>query len=140
MTYDVRFGILEDLHEVSSSWDRFVPKHILEWKLQNHEIILAVENQTVVGYLRLEYLWTSYPYIGLITVDPAHRKQGIGRTLLSFLEEYLISNDIRFLYSSSQVNEAEPQDWHRHLGFVECGIINGINPGNIGEVFFVKRF
>lgn len=41
------------------------------------------------------------------------------------------------LYSSSQANEAEPQQWHRHMGFAECGIINGINDG-IGEVLFVK--
>jgi len=36
------------------------------------------------------------------------------------------------------VDEPEPQAWHRHMGFVECGIINGINENGIGEVFFRK--
>jgi len=43
------------------------------------------------------------------------------------------------LYSSSQVDEPKPQAWHRHMGFEECGVINGINQGDIGEIFFRKR-
>ena len=39
---------------------------------------------------------------------------------------------------SSQVDEAEPQAWHRHIGFVECGILAGLNEGDVGEVFYVR--
>jgi hypothetical protein len=28
--------------------------------------------------------------------------------------------------------------WHRHMGFVECGFLAGVNSGGVGEVFFVK--
>jgi len=42
------------------------------------------------------------------------------------------------LFSSSQANEPEPQAWHRHVGFEECGFIAGINEGGVGEVFFRK--
>lgn len=45
---------------------------------------------------------------------------------------------IRALYSSSQVDEGEPQAWHRHMGFVECGILAGVNEGGVGEVFYQK--
>lgn len=64
---------------------------------------------------------------------------GAGRGLLSFLEAHLRAGGHAALYSSSQVNEAEPQAWHRHMGFAECGVIAGINEGEIGEIFFRKR-
>ncbi|TDF95162.1 GNAT family N-acetyltransferase [Paenibacillus piri] len=137
MNYQIRFGQADDL-EVISAGDLSIPGHILNWKLQNHEIIVAEEEGEIVGYLRLEYLWSKYPYIGLIIVRPELREIGIGKSMLHFLEEHLRKQGIHTLYSSSQINEAEPQKWHRHLGFKECGIINGINPGEIGEVFFVK--
>ncbi|MFU8827154.1 MAG: hypothetical protein ACNA70_06650 [Brevefilum sp.] len=28
--------------------------------------------------------------------------------------------------------------WHRHMGFAECGVINGLNQGGVGEVIFRK--
>lgn len=40
--------------------------------------------------------------------------------------------------SSSSEDEAEPQAWRRHMGFVECGFIAGMNEGGVGEVFSVK--
>ena len=39
------------------------------------------------------------------------------------------------LYRSSQVDEPDPQAWHRDVGFEECGIIAGINKG-LGESLF----
>jgi len=137
MTYQVRFGQPDDL-EVISAGDQSVPKHILNWKLHNKEIVMAEEDDEIVAYLRLEYLWSKYPYIGLIIVRPEYRGKGIGRTMIYFIEEHLTKQGIKERYSSSQVNEVEPQQWHRHMGFKECGIINGINPGEIGEVFFIK--
>jgi len=55
------------------------------------------------------------------------------------LETHLKNKGHSKLYSSSQVNEEEPQSWHRNIGFIETGIINGINEGGVGEVFFVKN-
>jgi N-acetylglutamate synthase-like GNAT family acetyltransferase len=138
MTHKVRFGHEDDL-EVISSGDPSVSKQIIQWKLQNNEIVMAEEDHDLVGYLRLEYLWSKYPYIGLIIVRPECRGKGIGRSLLEFLEEHIRSQGIKVLYSSSQVNEAEPQKWHKYMGFKECGIINGINSGDIGEVFYMKN-
>ncbi|MVP01199.1 GNAT family N-acetyltransferase [Paenibacillus lutrae] len=134
----VRSGRIEEV-EIIASRDPGVQRRILEWKLNNGEIIVAENHTGVVGYLRLEYLWSKYPYIGLIKVDNELRNQGIGRALLGFAEEEFRGKGIDVLYSSSQVNEAEPQEWHRRMGFQECGIINGINEGGIGEVFFAKR-
>ena len=66
-----------------------------------------------------------------------YRRQGVGKALLRFIETFLREAGHEALYSSSQADEPEPQAWHRHVGFEECGFIAGINDG-IGEVFFRK--
>jgi len=133
----VRYGEEGDLQRVAAL-DKSVNIEHLNWKLQANEIILAETQSGLIGYLRLERLWSKYPYIGLIFVDREYQRRGIGKKLLHFLEMDLISQGSPKLYSSSQANEPEPQAWHRHMGFQECGILNGINEGDIGEIFFMK--
>lgn len=132
----IRNGNPNDLQNIQY-WD-WLDKNIYNWKLMNNEIFIAKFDSDIVGYLRLEYLWSKFPYIGLVKVHEDYRRQGIGRSLLAFLEDYLNTNGHITLFSSSQVNEVEPQNWHRRMGFDECGLINGINEGNIGEIFFKK--
>lgn len=138
MDVTIRFGNLADEDDVTHG-DSHVPPRILKWKLRHQEIVVAKYGEDHVGYLRLEHLWSKYPYIGLIVVHPDCRKSGIGKGMLTFLEQDLRTKGHPALYSSSQVNESAPQEWHRRMGFQECGMINGINEGSIGEVFFVKK-
>jgi len=118
--------------------DSHVTEQIIRHKIINDEIIIAELDGEPIGYLRIEYLWSTIPYIGVIFVIEAYRSEGIGQKILTFLEDYLRSRGHDVLYSSSQANEPEPQAWHRSVGFVESGIISGINEGGIGEVFFRK--
>lgn len=132
-----RFAIPADLDFVQQ--DQYLQPEIVQHKIEWREIIVAEFNGSLVGYLRLEYLWSKIPYIALVRVLPEYRRQGIGRALLTFVEEFLREQGHTALYSSSQVSEAEPQAWHRHIGFEECSIIGGINEDGIGEVFFRKQ-
>jgi GNAT superfamily N-acetyltransferase len=115
-----------------------IPAAILARKIAAEEILIAEMAGERVGFLRLEYLWSEIPYVALIWVLEPYRRQGVGRALLAFLESFLRARGHAVLMSSSQVNEAEPQSWHRHMGFAECGFLAGINPGDVGEVFFRK--
>ncbi|MCS7458641.1 GNAT family N-acetyltransferase [Paenibacillus doosanensis] len=137
MRFSVRFAKQHDFENVAGG-DQSISAQLLAYKLANEEIVLAEMNRELIGYLRLEHLWGKSPYIGLIIVRPDCQKQGVGRGMLQFLEDRLRSKGQSALYSSSQVNEKEPQEWHRRMGFRECGIISGINEGDVGELFFVK--
>ena len=120
----------------------FVAEHVADGILANriaeHRIAVAEFDGKPVGAVQLEYLWGTRPYIALIRVDPSAQRRGAGRALLSFVATTLRATGHEQLYSSSQADEAEPQAWHRRMGFAECGIITGINAGGVGEVFFVK--
>lgn len=132
-----RFAVPADLDFVRQ--DQYLPPAIAQRKIEWREIIVAELDGNPVGYLRLEYLWSRLPYIALIHVLPEYRRRGIGKALLAFAEKSLREQGHKALYSSSQVNEAEPQAWHRHVGFEECGVIAGINEGGVGEVFFRRQ-
>jgi hypothetical protein len=49
-----------------------------------------------------------------------------------------LQNDIANYRALRRSKEPEPQAWHRHIGFTECGALVGINDGGIGEIFFRK--
>jgi GNAT superfamily N-acetyltransferase len=133
----VRLANMRDLAYVSR--DQFIPAEVVARKIEWREVILAEIDGKPVGYLRLEFLWSVVPYIALITVDLSHRRVGVGRAMLDFTLAYLSENNHEWLYSSSQADEPEPQAWHRHMGFQDCGIITGINEGGVSEVFFRRK-
>ena len=133
----IRFAAPHDLDFVWS--DRHIPAETMQHKIERQEIIVAEWNGDVVGCLQLEYLWSLVPYIALIWVEPEYRRQGMGKALLRYAEAFLQHKGHKVLYSSSEAAEPEPQAWHRHMGFQECGIIAGMNEGGIGEVFFRKQ-
>lgn len=132
-----RFAAPADLDFVRQ--EQYLPPEIVRRKIEWREVIVAEFDDRPAGYLRLEYLWSKVPFMALIRVSPGYRRRGIGKALLTFAEEFLRAEGHAVLYSSSQVNEPEPQAWHRHLGFEECGLIAGVNEGGVGEVFFRKR-
>jgi GNAT superfamily N-acetyltransferase len=135
----VRFARPEDLEACVALDQPHVPAGVLEDKIRRGEIVLAERAGALAGYLRLEYLWSMIPFVGLIWVVEDQRRRGVGKALLAFVEDFLRGRGHGALYSSSTGDEPEPQAWHRHVGFEECGFIAGINEGGVDEVFFRKR-
>lgn len=120
------------------SQDGYVDPNVVERKIRLNEVFVAESDGKSVGYARIEYLWSVQPYISLIHVLEPLRRRGVGRALLAHVESVLREAGHSTLFSSSQVDESEPQAWHRRMGFSECGIISGLNEGGVGEVFFRK--
>jgi len=133
----VRFAVPSDLEFLRQDGD--LSSEVIKRKIDWREIIIAEQGSDLVGYIRLEYLWAKVPYLSLIHVFPKHRRQGVGETMLRFIEELYRGQGHETLYCSLQADESSPLGWLRRMGFEECGIIAGINPGGIGEVFFRKR-
>ena len=132
---DVRPATIAEL--AFAGQDGYITTPILQRKIAEQEVFVASLGGELAGYLRLEHLWSQVPYVALVRVMPPFRRRGVGRALLHYVCERARAQGHHTLYSSSTGNEAEPQAWHRHMGFEECGLIAGINDG-VGELFFRK--
>jgi len=132
-----RFATLADLGFLQEH--SYAPDDVVERKVQWQEFVVAEQDGDLVGCLELEYLWSLIPYVALIWVLPGHRRRGVGKAMLRYAGTFLRDQGHDALYSSSQADEPEPQAWHRHVGFQECGVISGLNEGGVGEIFFRKR-
>ena len=133
---NVRFAELGDLDFLKQKSG--LSRERLLQKIQRDEILIVSVGDEPVGQLWFAFLWSTIPLIERIHLEEGYRKRGLSRVLLGYLEIYLQAGGYHVLYSSSQVDEPEPQAWHRYLGFAECGVIAGLNDGGIGEVFFRK--
>lgn len=132
----VRLATAADLPIVTSH--NYIPVERIRSMLAAQQVVIAEDQGKALGYACFDYFGAIHPFLALIWVFPEHRRQGAGRAILDFLANYLRRHGYDVLYSSSQADEPEPQAWHRHLGFVECGFIAGFNPDGIGEVLFRK--
>jgi GNAT superfamily N-acetyltransferase len=134
----VRFAAQGD-KEWCQSIDSHLTDAIFSFKAQHDEIVIGELDGERVGYLRLEYWYLALPFVGLIIVDEEYRNKGVGRAMLIFLEEHLAKTGYDVLYSSSEVGEPQPQAWHRHMGFSDCGVITGMNDDGASEILFRKH-
>ncbi len=134
----IRMAVAEDLSWLVSH-DRRIPPEVQAAKVSAQEVLLAERGGQRVGLLRLDFLWSKQAYIDLLWVLEPHRRMGVGKAFLRFLDVHLSGLGCRTLLSSSQVDEPEPQVWHRRVGFSECGVLTGINEGSVGELFFRRR-
>jgi N-acetylglutamate synthase-like GNAT family acetyltransferase len=108
----------------------------LRTKLTLGELFVAEIDGDRVGMLRLDYLWSSVPFIALVRVAEHVRRRGAGRALVAHVGDHVRSGGGDVLFSSSTAGEAEPRAWHLAVGFEESGFIANINQGGVGEVVF----
>ncbi len=132
----VVFAAKQDVQFLSENTD--LTGELLNRKLQYKEILIAKVNEESVGLLIFEYIWSCIPFIAQIWILADFRKNGIGKSLLNYIEQYLNKNNHTILLSSSMENNKKAQAWHRHMGFIDCGKISEITDDNTDEVFFRK--
>ena len=137
MDLKIRFAEINDL---DSCVELDLHKNIdtIKNKISMKEVIVAESNNEVIGCLKIEYIWTHLPFISYIVIKNDFRASGLGKSMLTFLEEYLRNNGQDTLLSSTMTDALRPQKWHLKMGFVECGMLCGINDDGVGEIFFKK--
>lgn len=131
----VRFAQPQDYPRVCEL-DREPGETVTRQLIADRRYVIAEQDGRVIGLIRVEHIWTVVPYMGLIWIEPDYRKRGLSRRLLGFLCDHLRRQGHKTLFSSSQANEPMPQAWHRHVGFVDSGYVEGINADRIDEIVF----
>src|SRR4051794_4060937 len=99
----VRPATPDDLAFVSR--DAYLSGERLARMIADGQVYLAISNGEPVGYARVEYLWSKFPFLAMIWFLEQHRRCGAGRALLTEVERDGRAAGHEFLYSSSQANE-----------------------------------
>ena len=110
--------------------EAFVRSH-----LERHHILVAQDEQQVVGMLAYRADWFQCTFVSLVGVHPESRRRGVGRALFGELERVATSPR---LFSSTEETNAVSIQMHSALGFAPSGHIDNL-PQGYRELLFYKR-
>jgi N-acetylglutamate synthase-like GNAT family acetyltransferase len=116
--------------------DGHLDREAIADKVARQEVFVAEMEGQPVGLLRLDYLWSTVPFVAQVRVSERCRRRGVGRALVNGAADHARGLGATFLLSSATGDEAQPQAWHEAVGFEPCGELAGINGNAVAEVFF----
>ena len=115
--------------------DDHVTAEMLMRKAGQREVLLACRNSKIAGWLRFGFFWDSIPFMNLLFVEEAVRRQGMGRALVAFWEQEMQKQGYKRVMTSSLADE-QAQFFYRKLGYRDCGCL--LLPDEALEILFVK--
>lgn len=90
-----------------------------------HNVIIGFENEQtrkIIGFVHAELYESLYMDTGLnilgLAVDSNFQGQGIGKKLMSAIEDYALKNNISFIRLNSNVRRVEAHKFYESIGYV----------------------
>ena len=90
-----------------------------------HHIIIGYENEQtrkIIGFVYAELYESLYMDTGLnilgLAVDSNFQGQGIGKKLMSAIEDYALKNNISFIRLNSNVRRVEAHKFYESIGYI----------------------
>ena len=90
-----------------------------------HNVIIGFENEQtrkIVGFVHAELYESLYMDTGLnilgLAVDSNFQGQGIGKKLMSAIEDYTLKNNISFIRLNSNVRRVEAHKFYESIGYI----------------------
>lgn len=90
-----------------------------------HNIIIGFENEQtrkIIGFVHAELYESLYMDTGLnilgLAVDSDFQGQGIGKNLMSSIEDYALKNNINYIRLNSNVRRTEAHKFYESIGYV----------------------
>ena len=94
-------------------------------KDNNHHIIIGFENEQtrkIIGFVHAELYESLYMDTGLnilgLAVNSNFQGQGIGKKLMSSIEDYALKNNISYIRLNSNVRRIEAHKFYESIGYV----------------------
>jgi len=100
------------------------------WYVRHPEsvVLTARSDRTIAGFAIMRY-GDEVAHLNLLAVDPAHRRRGIARRLLTWLEESALTAGTFIIGLELRAQNREAQDFYRALGYCEVGRVPGYYQG-----------
>lgn len=100
------------------------------WYVRHAEsvVLTARSDRTIAGFAIMRY-GEEAAHLNLLAVDPAHRRRGIARRLVTWLEETALTAGTFLIGLELRARNREAQDFYRALGYHEAGHVPGYYQG-----------
>lgn len=92
------------------------------------EVLLARIDEAVAGFAVLE-LGVESAHLVLFAVSPAHRRQGVGRALFTWLQPLAVNAGLGHVHLEVRHHNQGAQDFYRKLGFRAQRLVPGYYQG-----------
>jgi ribosomal protein S18 acetylase RimI-like enzyme len=118
-------------------------KHTVEFLkdgFEKGEIYLCVNNDTILGFMRIDPQGTfsKFPLLRVIAVNEKHRNQGIGKAMIEFYELMGFEESNKVFLLVSEFN-TDAKRLYERLGYTEVGKIPDLYQKDIAEYFMMKK-
>ena len=100
------------------------------WYVRHSEsvVLTARSDRTIAGFAIMRY-GEEAAHLNLLAVDPAYRRRGIGRRLVTWLEETALTAGPYLIGLELRAQNLEARDFYRALGYREVGRVPGYYQG-----------
>ena len=130
----IRFATSQDYDYLVHN-DRHIKPEVVEKKIEDAEIIVVLDNEQNIGWLRFNYFWDEIPFMNMLWIEEDYRRKGIGTRLVNFWEIEMQQRDNNQVMTSTLSDETA-QHFYRKLQYQDCGSL--MLPGEALEIFFLK--
>lgn len=130
----IRLAIGDDL-EFLTRHDRHIPGDVMQRKIADSQVYVALEGDEIVGWLRYGLFWDLVPFMNMLYLLEPYRRKGLGRQLVGRWEQDMRESGFRMVLTSTQSNE-EGQHFYRRLGYVDSGML--LLTGDPAEIILRK--
>ena len=91
---------------------------------KNQHIIIGYEDENtrkIIGFVHAQMYESFYSDLGLnilgLAVNPDFQGKGIGKKLMSKLENYAVDNNISFVRLNSALRREDAHNFYKHIGY-----------------------
>jgi ribosomal-protein-alanine N-acetyltransferase len=100
------------------------------WYVRHAEsvVLTARSDRTIAGFAIMHF-GEETAHLNLLAVDPAHRRRGIARRLVTWLEETALTAGTWIIGLELRAQNREARDFYRALGYREVGHVPGYYQG-----------
>lgn len=135
MPLRIRYANIKD-----EMWLKLYDKHIQEEQLHEsiltNKILLILDNDSYVGWLRYNFFWDQIPFINMLYILKEYQNKGYGRQLMDYFEHEMALKKHKLILTSSLSNEMA-QNFYRKLKYKDCGSLLLLNEPL--EIIFYKN-
>lgn len=134
-----RLAITNDIDIICSSIDDriFIPVFLERSIASSHCYVAIFNDSLIVGYAVLDYTFYAQAFISMLRVHTSYRRQGVGLTLMKYLEQPAQCT-AKKIFTSTNLSNIAMQSLLAKLQYKLTGVINNLDDDNDPELVYYQ--